>query len=171
MSKVKGEIFDLNKSKLRHNLRRVETQHKKNSRIKKSNNNAYRRLGKGYWVEDSKYVWTYKTIDVPEETKNITKPIKKVEIIWNEDHTDFIRKERLVWVVVDKKTIPAHTKRVRDDYTIEKTTPRVIRCDRKGGYKRFIKKYANKVCRKTLVNEPLNRGVYKKTYDVAWELW
>ena len=79
MSKVKGNIFDLNKTKLRGNLRRIETKKKKHERIKKSQNYIYR-FQRGYYAKDWKYISEYELIEVPEtyvDTYHIEKITKK----------------------------------------------------------------------------------------------
>ncbi len=49
MSKVKGEIYNINKNKLRHCLRRKESKKKNKSRIIKYQNGAYR-CCRGYYL-------------------------------------------------------------------------------------------------------------------------
>ena len=57
MSKVKHYIGD--KTKARHRLRRYETKHIRERRIKKCKNNTYYWVSGGYWIDDKRPNYQY----------------------------------------------------------------------------------------------------------------
>ena len=66
MSKVKHIDKAMNKTKLRHNLRRIETAKKKKTRMKNAQADIYP-MFIGYVVNDCEWVSKYETIVVPQK--------------------------------------------------------------------------------------------------------
>ena len=163
MSKVKGNIFDLNKTKLRGNLRRIETKKKKHERIKKSQNYIYR-FQRGYYAKDWKYISEYELIEVP-ETYVDTYHIEKITKKDYDSHGKPYYYDVPVRVVDGQKRIPAHTKKVKTNMTTIDVPVRPVRINT--GIKK-IRKMANRKVRNTSKTELFNGGSYRKIFDVDW---
>ena len=165
MSKVKGNIFDLNKTKLRGNLRRIETKKKKAERLKKSKSYIYK-FQRGYYAKDWKYVGEYKLVEVPEtyvDTYHIEKVLKKEY----DNHGTPYYYLVPVRIVDGKKRIPAHTEKVRVNSTYIDIPARPVRINT--GIKKYRKLANRKFRRCTSKDEIYNGGLYKKFYDIDWE--
>ena len=164
MSKVKGKIYNINKTKLRHNLRRVETKRKKRERLNNYKNNVYRFM-RGYYTKDHEWVGEYETVEVPEQI------IDTYHFEWrNELHFDKDGKcypiKVPVKIIDGKKTIPAHTKRVHKRTKEIEVPTRPVRINTNI---KKIRKMAERKIRNYNKDELFQGGSYKKIYDVDWE--
>ena len=163
MSKVKGEIFDLNKTKLRGNLRRVETKKKKNERLRRARANEYGSM-RGWCVRDCKYVGEYVLVTIPEHYQETYHFERKEFTIYDENGVPYTYSVPIK-VVDGQKFVPAKTrkKKVHSEYVdIE---PRPIRINT--NLKKY-RKMAERKMRNTPIDELYNGGLYKKVFDVAW---
>lgn len=166
MSKVKGNIYDLNKTKLRGNLRRVETKRKKAERINKYKKNIYR-FCRGYYVVDTKDVNEYTTRIVPEKTVEKYHYEKVNDLVRDYDTGLLYRTFYYKKVIDGTKTITAHTEKVIVGYNTVEVPERPVRINT--GIK-SIRKIANRKFRRCAPKDELfNGGSYKKYYDVNWE--
>lgn len=164
MSKVKINSSNPNvrKSKLRRNLRRIETAKKKKDRIKKYHQNVYPFMT-GYYVRDKRYQRSYETVTIPE------KIIEDFVIEdWKYVH-GYNDEGRLISVYKRVfKTIPEHDVRKCVSYDEIDIPERPIRINT--NLKAYRKIAARKLRRKP-IDEIYNRGNYKKACEVKWLLW
>jgi hypothetical protein len=163
MSKVKGEIFDLNKTKLRGNLRRIETAKKKKQRLKNVKNNVYP-YGKGYYIRNEKEVDTYTTVTIPEHEEDIYHFERRTETIWTDEGSYDITVP--VKIVTGKKIVPERTvrRRIHTEWI-----PIPERCIHYRLKIKDYRKFANRRIRNS--KEVFRNGDYKKAYDIEWQYW
>lgn len=167
MSKVReGYNNPHEKSKMRRNLRRKETVHKKNDRITKAKNGTYG-FPKGYYIIDEKLIPEYELVDVPETTSPVYE--YSYERIMHTEYIDGEAYEYPIIIPIRKyigdKVIPAHKKRHLIANHFVDIPERPIRIN---VTKKFYKKYGNRKVRRS--NDIYKYGDYKKVYDVAWNL-
>ncbi len=168
MSKIKTTQLNITphqKSKLRRHLRRKETAATKNNRIKKAGQFGY---GYRYYVKDSRDIRETYEVTIPATDV----PVKHVEHIRRE-HIDKNGKVRYIddyhFITDGYKHIPEHTvKRSRYIETVP-TEPYIKQ--KKLDRKKWIRRQAAKKIRNMPIEQLLQRGVFKKAYDIWWSLW
>lgn len=169
MSKVKNiDGYDVNKTKLKHNLRRVETKRKKRERIKKAEAGVYPWM-KGYSVHDEELIREYEKEIVPETTR----PVYHIEWI------DVVRyydgePERVKYpkyIKVGEEVVPGHVRRKFKGIKKVPVSKRPIRLY--AGKIKYWKNLANRKIRRANYDEEttFKKGNYKKFYDLKWLLW
>lgn len=169
MSKVKGEIFDIQKTKLRHNLRRVESKKKERIRRKNYDSNVYG-YGTGYFVDTYKRIGIYNIELVPEQKVDMVNTYWTNEIFHNIDGTTYT-KPIFHREVIGTKIIPAHYKRRLIRYEYDDNYNVLKKCNSK------IKPYrkeAERIVRSKLKNLDIfvSKGSsYKKLAEVQWTRW
>ena len=159
MSKVKISDIDKHaKEKMRHKLRRSETAHVKNKRIK----NWGKIINNKFYVKDERPIYERKTTVVPEHQEFI-ETYHMIECYHiNEDGSietwpDWIVRKKLV-------TIPEQT-HTRSYYRGEQNIEPYVK-QRSRGSKKYLRKIANRKARHT--KGKYNHADYKRLYDLWW---
>lgn len=154
MSKVKHYVDS--KQKTLHRQRRYETAHKKETRIRNSKLGVYYYWG--YYHENEHYSYKYEKVEVPEQTCTNN----KVDWDWYDQTGETV-------YISEKYVIPAHTAKRKVD---TKVTPVSI-VKRINKNAKDLKKIAARKLRRHVMDEdsPAAKGsLYKKNYDIRWEL-
>ncbi len=167
MSKVKFESDEFNgtrqKAKMKHSLRRKETEHIKQKRMQKAKELPY---SYRYYVVDSKPIRKIEKIEVPEYVKKITHLRPTEKYITLEDGQVIVHRV-FKEVVDDVKVIPAHILKRRCIVGYEDIKP-YLRGN--APRKKWLKRQASRKVRKAGLYVG-NGGVYKKYYDIRWALY
>lgn len=184
MSKIRvpEEYKDIIQRKDIRGYRRAESRWIRDKRKKLAKMGVYG-YGAGYYVDDSKYVYTYKTVEVPESYKDRYIPVRIPRYTYDADGRHFSYLDIVYKKCPEPIVIPAHTRKVRVSHETVQTPEKVKKYKTNG--KKWLRKQAAKSVRRHKVSvddyenwktghkaniedKTPSRCLYKKFYDVWW---